>query len=107
MYVRHLAVNDFRSWKNADVDFEPGPAVLVGSNGQGKTNLVEALGYLSTLSSHRVPTDAPLIRSGAASAVAQAAVVAAGRELRVEVEILPGRANRAKANGAAGPGAPG
>jgi DNA replication and repair protein RecF len=103
MYVRHLAVNDFRSWKNADVDFDPGPAVLVGSNGQGKTNLVEALGYLSTLSSHRVPTDAPLIRSGAASAVAQAAVVAAGRELRVEVEILPGRANRAKLNGTAVP----
>jgi DNA replication and repair protein RecF len=73
--------------------------VFVGSNGQGKTNLIEALGYLSNLSSHRVPTDAPLIRSGAERAVIQAAVVASGRELRVELEITPGRANRAKLNG--------
>ena len=45
MYVRHLSVSDFRNWTNADLDFEPGPSVLVGSNGQGKTNLIEALGY--------------------------------------------------------------
>ena len=103
MYVRHLTVGDFRSWPSADVAFEPGPSVLVGSNGQGKTNLVEALGYLATLSSHRVPTDAPLVRSGAERAVVQAAVVADNRELRVEVEITPGRANRAKLNGTAVP----
>ncbi|HEV7193603.1 MAG TPA: DNA replication/repair protein RecF [Jatrophihabitantaceae bacterium] len=103
MYVRHLAVTDFRSWKSADVEFDPGPAVLVGPNGQGKTNLVEALGYLATLGSHRVPSDAPLIRSGAESAVVQAAVVADRRELRVEVEISAGRANRAKLNGTAVP----
>jgi DNA replication and repair protein RecF len=101
MYARHLAVTDFRSWKSIDVDFEPGASVLVGSNGQGKTNLVEALGYLASLSSHRVPSDAPLIRSGAESAVVQAAVIANDRELRVEVTITPGRANRAKLNGAA------
>lgn len=103
MYVRHLSVSDFRSWSTAEVDFEPGPSVLVGANGQGKTNLVEALGYLASLSSHRVPTDAPLVRSGAERAVARAAVVADGRELRVEVEIAPGRANRARLNGAAVP----
>lgn len=103
MYVRHLAVSDFRSWKSADVEFDRGPSVLVGSNGQGKTNLVEALGYLATLGSHRVPNDAPLIRHGAASAVVQAAVVADKRELRVEVEITAGRANRAKLNGSAVP----
>lgn len=103
MYVRHLSVSDFRSWPTAEVDFEPGPSVLVGANGQGKTNLVEALGYLASLSSHRVPTDAPLVRSGAERAVARAAVVADGRELRVEVEIAPGRANRARLNGAAVP----
>src|SRR5689334_15101934 len=101
MYVRHLAVSDFRSWAGADVAFEPGPSVLVGANGQGKTNLIEALGYLATLSSHRVPTDAPLIRIGAERAIVQAAVVADNRELRVEVELTPGRANRAKLNGAA------
>ncbi|MDT4908002.1 MAG: replication and repair protein RecF, partial [Pseudonocardiales bacterium] len=99
MYVRHLTVSDFRSWRSADVALEPGPSVLVGANGQGKTNLVEALGYLATLSSHRVPTDAPLVRSGTERAVIGAAIVAAGRELRVEVEITPGRANRAKLNG--------
>ena len=99
MYVRHLSVADFRSWTAADVALEPGPVVLVGPNGQGKTNLIEALGYLATLGSHRVSTDAPLIRAGAERAVVAAAVVAADRELRAEIEILPGRANRARLNG--------
>lgn len=100
MYVRHLSVADFRSWPSADVSFEPGPVVLVGANGQGKTNLVEALGYVATLSSHRVAHDAPLIRSGAERAVVRTAVVADGRELRIELEIVAGRANRARLNGA-------
>ncbi|WP_375484550.1 DNA replication/repair protein RecF [uncultured Jatrophihabitans sp.] len=100
MYVRHLAVADFRSWRSADLALPPGPVVLVGANGQGKTNLVEALGFLATLGSHRVANDAPLIRSGAERALARAAVVADGRELRVEVEIVAGRANRARLNGA-------
>jgi DNA replication and repair protein RecF len=99
MYVRHLSVSDFRSWASADLALEPGPTVLVGSNGQGKTNLVEALGYVATLSSHRVPTDAPLVRAGAERAAVRAAIVADGRELRVEIEIAPGRANKAKLNG--------
>jgi DNA replication and repair protein RecF len=100
MHVRHLSVTDFRSWLSADVAFEPGPTVLVGANGQGKTNLVEALGYVATLGSHRVSTDAPLVRAGAERAVIRTAVVADARELRVELEIVPGRANRAKLNGA-------
>ena len=58
MYVRHLQVSDFRSWEHADLELEPGATVLVGQNGQGKTNLVEALGYTATLGSHRVATDA-------------------------------------------------
>jgi DNA replication and repair protein RecF len=100
MYVRHLSVADFRSWPSADLALEPGPAVLVGANGQGKTNLVEALGYVATLGSHRVATDAPLIRAGADRAVVRCATVADERELRVELEIVAGRANRAKLNGA-------
>lgn len=100
MFVRHLSVADFRSWPTADVAFEPGPMVLVGANGQGKTNLVEAIGYLATLGSHRVPNDAPLVRMGAERAITRAAVVSDGRELRVEIEIAPGRANKAKLNGA-------
>ncbi|MCW2497867.1 DNA replication/repair protein RecF [Jatrophihabitans sp.] len=99
MYVRHLSVSDFRSWTSADLDFDPGPSVLVGSNGQGKTNLIEALGYIATLGSHRVPNDAPLIRAGAERAVVRGAVVADGRELRVELEITAGRANKARLNG--------
>ena len=103
MFVRHLSVADFRSWPSAELEFEPGPSVLVGSNGQGKTNLIEALGYVATLGSHRVPTDAPLVRHGAERAVVRCALVAGGRELRVEVEITPGRANKARLNGAPQP----
>jgi DNA replication and repair protein RecF len=98
LYVRHLSVTDFRSWPAAEVPFEPGPSVLVGPNGEGKTNLVEALGYVATLGSHRVATDAPLVREGAERAVIRTAVVNAGRELLVELEINPGRANRARLN---------
>lgn len=99
MYVRHLTLDDFRSWTSADLALDPGPSVLVGSNGQGKTNLVEALGYVATLGSHRVATDTPLVRHGAERAVVRCAVVADGRELRVELEINPKRANRARLNG--------
>jgi DNA replication and repair protein RecF len=98
MYVRQLAVTDFRSWEHAELEFEPGVAVLLGANGQGKTNLIEALSYLSTLGSHRVSTDAPLVRHGAQRAIVRTAVVHAGRELTVELEIAPGRANRARLN---------
>ncbi|GAA4611246.1 DNA replication/repair protein RecF [Saccharopolyspora hordei] len=98
MYVRHLQVTDFRSWPHADLALEPGATVLVGSNGQGKTNLVEAIGYVATLGSHRVATDAPLVRDGASRAVVRAAVVNNGRELLVELEITPGKANRARVN---------
>ncbi|HEY2723149.1 MAG TPA: DNA replication/repair protein RecF [Pseudonocardiaceae bacterium] len=98
MHVRHLAVTDFRSWESAELDLEPGVVVLVGANGQGKTNLIEALGYLSTLGSHRVATDAPLVRTGAQRAIVRTSVVHAGRELTIELEIAPGRANRARIN---------
>ncbi|ASO17683.1 DNA replication and repair protein RecF [Actinoalloteichus hoggarensis] len=98
MHLRHLQVTDFRSWPRLDLALEPGPVVLVGANGQGKTNLIEAVGYLSTLGSHRVALDAPLVRQGAGRAVVRGAVVNEGRELLVEVEIAPGRANRARVN---------
>lgn len=98
MHVRHLGVTDFRSWASAELTLQPGVSVLLGANGNGKTNLVEALGYLSTLSSHRVSTDAPLVRVGAERAVVRAAVVNEGRELTVELEITPGKPNRARVN---------
>jgi DNA replication and repair protein RecF len=96
VHVRRLELVDFRSYPTVAVDFEPGPSVLVGPNGIGKTNLVEALGYLATLASHRVATDAPLVRAGASSAVIRCTVVHEGRELQVELELVPGRPNRAR-----------
>jgi len=98
MYVRQLSVTDFRSWEQADLTLAPGVSVLVGANGQGKTNLVEAVGYLATLSSHRVAGDAPLIRRGTPSATIRAVVVNEGRELTVQVEIASGKPNRARVN---------
>lgn len=98
MYLRRLAVVDFRSWERAELALEPGVTVLVGPNGVGKTNLVEAAGYVASLGSHRVATDAPLIRRGAERAVVRAGVVHHGRELTVELEIAAGRANRARVN---------
>ena len=98
MYVRRVELTDFRSYERVAVDFDPGVAVLVGQNGMGKTNLIEALGYVATLDSHRVATDAPLVRAGATSAVIRCEIVHDGRELLVELEIVPGRANRARLN---------
>ena len=100
MYVRHLSLTDFRSYAQVDLELDSGVTGFVGPNGQGKTNLVEALGYLATLGSHRVATDAPLVRSGAERAVVRAGVVRDSRETRVEVEITPGKANRARLGGA-------
>ncbi len=98
MYVRHLALHDFRSWTEVDLELTPGRTVFVGANGFGKTNLVEALWYCATLGSHRVGTDAPLVRAGAERAVVSAIVVNEGRELAVDLEIAAGRANKARLN---------
>jgi DNA replication and repair protein RecF len=98
VYVSHLTLHDFRSYATADVALEPGVTAFIGRNGQGKTNLVEAVDYLSRLASHRVATDAPLIRAGAERAVVRAAVVRDGRTAVLEVELNPGKSNRARVN---------
>jgi DNA replication and repair protein RecF len=98
VYVRHLGLRDFRSWAHAELELTPGRTVFVGPNGFGKTNLVEALWYSSTLGSHRVATDAPLVRVGAARAVVSTIVVNDGRECAVDLEIAAGRANKARLN---------
>ena len=98
MYVRHLGLTDFRSWPQAELELDPGRTVFIGPNGFGKTNLVEALWYSSTLGSHRVASDAPLIRAGAERAVVSTIVVNEGRELAVDLEITAGRANKARLN---------
>jgi DNA replication and repair protein RecF len=98
MHVTALELNDFRSYREVAVTLPAGVTTFTGANGQGKTNLVEALGYLATLGSHRVSSDAPLVREGAEQAVVRAAVERDGRRLLLEVEINPGRANRARVN---------
>ncbi|CAI9403632.1 DNA replication/repair protein RecF [Aestuariimicrobium sp. T2.26MG-19.2B] len=101
MYVEHLSLADFRSYTSAEVPLAPGVTVFIGANGQGKTNLVEAVEYLSRLGSHRVSSDAPLVRLDAEQAIVRGRVKAGradGRSLLLEVEINPGRANRARIN---------
>ena len=103
MYVSHLQLADFRSYESVLLELEPGVSVFVGANGQGKTNLVEAIGYVATLGSHRVSSDTPLVRSGAARAIVSTRVMRDGRDMLVDLEINPGKANRARVNrGAAG-----
>ena len=103
MYVAHLTLHDFRSYEDVDVALEPGVTAFLGRNGQGKTNLVEAIDYLSRLASHRVASDAPLVRAGAERAIVRAAVVKDGRQAVLEVEVNPGRVNRARVNRSALP----
>lgn len=96
MRITHLHLDDFRSYASVDLNFEGAVSTLVGRNGEGKTNVVEAVRYLSTLSSHRVASDAPLVRFGAERAVIRARVDKAGRSLAIEVTINPGKSNTAR-----------
>lgn len=106
MRVSHVALDDFRSYRHAVVEFAPGTTVLLGSNGQGKTNLVEAVSYLSAFSSHRVSAEQALVRLPLSpdepqpgGAVIRVRLVTAGeRETVIELEIVRGKANRAKVN---------
>ena len=98
MHVTALELVDFRSYSRVQLEFVPGVNVLLGRNGQGKTNVVEAVGYLATLASHRVASEQPLVKYGADHAVVRAAVERDGRRLLLDVEVVPGRSNRARIN---------
>jgi len=101
MFVTHLQLSDFRSYEAVQVPLGPGVVVFVGQNGQGKTNLVEAVEYLATLGSHRVASDVPLVRAGADRAIVSARVQAGlddPRTLTLDLEITPGKANRGQLN---------
>ncbi|WP_040159260.1 DNA replication/repair protein RecF [Nigerium massiliense] len=101
MFVTHLSLADFRSYPHVEAALEPGVTVFTGRNGQGKTNLVEAVEYLATLGSHRVAADAPLIRFGSERAIVRGRVQAAvddPRQLLLEIEINQGKANKASLN---------
>ncbi|MEJ6488656.1 DNA replication/repair protein RecF [Leucobacter sp. USCH14] len=99
MRVSHLSLGDFRNYHSAELPLSPGPNLLIGQNGQGKTNLVEAIAYFATLRSHRVTGDSALIRAGRESAVARMQVRSGEREVRLELQLNQGRPNRAQVNG--------
>jgi DNA replication and repair protein RecF len=103
VWVAGLRLSDFRSYEHADITLAPGVTTFVGQNGQGKTNLVEAVAYASTLGSHRVASYAPLVRAGAERAVIGVDVCRDDRQVLIEIEINPGRANRARINRSAVP----
>jgi DNA replication and repair protein RecF len=96
--VTHLSLTDFRNYATAEVALVPGANLFVGSNGQGKTNLVESLAYLSTLGSHRVSVDHAMIRQGADSAIIRARLEHGDRQILAEVQLNRSSANRAQIN---------
>jgi DNA replication and repair protein RecF len=98
VHVTHLQLVDFRSYPALELTLPPGVVTFVGANGQGKTNLLEAIGYVATLGSHRVSADAPLIRDGAQQAVIRSRIVRGERAALAEIEIVAGRANRVRLN---------
>ncbi len=98
MHIRRLLLRDVRTYDHLDLELPPGVITLLGSNGQGKTNLVEAIGYLATHTSHRVATDAGLVRIGADRAFIGAEVARDGRGVHLDVEIIPGKSNRIRLN---------
>lgn len=101
MWVSALRLEDYRSYESVDLTLQPGVNAFIGQNGQGKTNLVEAIAYASVLGSHRVSSDAPLVRAGAERAIVGVTVARDDRSVLIELEINPGRANRARINRAA------
>jgi DNA replication and repair protein RecF len=98
VHLTRLALTDFRSYAAVDVPLEPGVTIFSGANGEGKTNLVEAVGYAATLTSHRSAQDAPLIRAGAEQAIIRAAISTSPSDALVEIELNAGRANRVRLN---------
>jgi DNA replication and repair protein RecF len=98
VYLTRLALTDFRSYESVDVPLAPGVTIFSGPNGEGKTNLVEAVGYVATLTSHRSAQDAPLIRAGAEQAIIRAAISTTPSDALVEIELNAGRANRVRLN---------
>ncbi|OMH34188.1 DNA replication/repair protein RecF [Tersicoccus sp. Bi-70] len=98
MHLAALSLTDFRTYAQLDLTLEPGVTVFVGANGLGKTNIVEAVGYLATLGSHRVSQDAPLIRFGADQALVRARLVRRTQQLSLEMEINARGGNRVRIN---------
>lgn len=99
MIVEQLSLVDFRNYASADVSLVAGANVLIGRNGQGKTNLAEAIGFFATLGSHRVSQDAPMVRDGADAAIVRARLAHGDRRVLLEAQINRSGSNRARVNG--------
>ena len=100
MIVEHLSLVDFRNYAHAELALHPGPNVLVGKNGQGKTNLAESIVFLATLGSHRVSSDAPLVREGQDFAIIRARLSHGQRTVLIDVQLNKQGSNKARINGA-------
>lgn len=98
MFIKHLSLANFRNYATAEIELKPGVNLLVGPNGQGKTNLVEAIRYLSTLSSHRVAGYQPLIRQDQGQAIVRALASYEERDVLVELELNRDSPNKARVN---------
>jgi DNA replication and repair protein RecF len=96
--ITNLNLNNYRSYTTLDLSLDPGVSIFVGKNGEGKTNIAEAVLYLTFLSSHRASGNTPLIKLGNQSAYIRAKVKYPEREILVELEINGDKANRAKVN---------
>ncbi|WP_345800994.1 DNA replication/repair protein RecF [Microbacterium sp. AZCO] len=101
MIVEQLSLIDFRNYAAADVTLGPGPNVFIGRNGQGKTNLAEAIAFFATLGSHRVSNDAPMVRHGADAAIVRARLAHGERRVLLEAQVNRQGSNKARVNGAA------
>jgi DNA replication and repair protein RecF len=96
--LTRLWITDFRSYRRAEIELAPGLTALLGDNGQGKTNLLEAVAWLATLTSFRgAPNDA-LVRQGAEHAVVRAEGEREGRPILLEAQISPSGRNRVLVN---------
>jgi len=96
--LARLSLADFRNYQSLEIELQPGITTFVGANGQGKTNLIEAVNYVATLGSHRVASDTPLVRAGSTQAIVRAELKRDLQSTLVEIEINPGRANRVRIN---------
>jgi len=99
MRINKLALTNFRSYPSLELNLSPGTTTFIGDNGSGKTNIAEALIYLSFLSSHRVSSNAPLITLGSQQAIIRAEIERDDRVLQIDLEINATKANRARING--------
>ncbi len=98
MYLSHLSLTNYRSYEQAEIDLKPGPNILIGANGVGKTNVAEAINYLAVQHSHRVSNDQPLVRIGENQALARGRIHRGEQAVSLEYEINPGRSNRVAIN---------